>query len=248
MAKALKENLNADALDKIASVLLLCESSLDVESFKRECAKELESLELKARVQHIATHLHKIFPKNFKKTATILQQIPEFWKHNQESKSGWFDYASWPIIDYVGIYGVDEPKISLELLRKLTHLFSAEFAIRFFLENHFKYTMQTLDSWCDDKDEHVRRLVSEGTRLRLPWAKQLPILFENIDITLPIVLRLVDDESLYVRKSVANHLNDLSKTDPERVKMLSQKILKNPSKQREWLVKRAMRTLHKQEL
>ncbi len=244
MAKALKENLDIVALKKIASNLHLCDESLDVDSFLKECSKELGTLELKARVKHIAEHLHNIFPNNFKKTAIILKQIPKFWKYNQKG-NGWFDYASWPIIDYVGIYGIEEPEVSLELLKELTHLFSAEFALRPFLVQHFKYTLVQLELWCSDEDEHVRRLVSEGTRLRLPWATQIPILFENIDITLPLVLSLVDDESLYVRKSLANHLNDLSKTHPELVLSVTQDILKHPTKKREWLVKRALRTVRK---
>ncbi len=244
MAKALKENLDARALKKIASILHLCDNSLNVDGFIDACSLELESLELKARVKHIADHLHNILPNDFASTAIILQKIPEYWEYNQKN-SGWFDYASWPIIDYVGIYGIDEPEISLELLKKLTHLFSAEFALRPFLDEHFEYTVDKLHSWCSDEDEHVRRVVSECTRLRLPWATQIPALFDTVDKTLPLILKLVDDESLYVRKSVSNHLNDLSKTDPELVMSVCEDILKYSTKNREWLVKRALRTLRK---
>ncbi len=244
MAKALKDNLDLDAVKKIASILHLCDESLDVNFFVEECVKDLQNFELKARVKHIAEHLYNIFPNDFPKTAIILKQIPKFWKYNQNG-NGWFDYASWPIIDYVAIYGIEEPEISLELLKELTHLFSAEFALRPFLVEHYEYTLIQLKNWCSDENEHVRRLVSEGTRLRLPWATQIPILFENIERTLPLVLSLVDDESLYVRKSVANHLNDLSKTNPTLVLSVTKDILKHPSKNREWLVRRALRTLRK---
>lgn len=244
MAQNLKEKLNIAALKQIEKVLLKCDASLHTQKFVLECSKDLETLELKARVAHIAKHLHMIFPSDFARTAKILEKLPQKWEKNADNAS-WFDFAAWPLIDYVSEYGLNEPDVSLNVLKKITHLFSAEFAIRAFIANHFDVCMDHFQIWIDDNDEHVRRLVSEGLRLRLPWAKKIDLLFKKIDVTLPLVLKLVDDESLYVRKSVANHLNDISKYDPNLVIKTCEQILKNPTKNRQWIVKRAQRTLRK---
>ncbi len=244
MPTPLKEKLNPHAIQTIASVLKKCDNTLDTDKFVKECLVDLENYELKDRVGHIIKCLHKIFPHAMSDVKKILVQVPRHMPR-EDCRAGWFDFSAWPLIDYLGVYGVDEQDISLELLKELTHLFSAEFAIRPFLQKHFELTVKHLGMWVLDEDEHVRRLVSEGTRLRLPWAKNIDILFDNIDITLPLILKLVDDESMYVRKSVANHLNDISKYHPNLVISTCQDILKNPTKNREWLVKHATRTLRK---
>lgn len=119
----------------------------------------------------------------------------------------------WPYGDIIGRLGVDHPNEALAACYELTKRFTSEFAIRPILASH-PHLLEQVATWVDDPNEHVRRLVSEGTRPRLPWAPRLQV---PLDDVLAILTALRADESAYVRKSVANHLNDLSKEHPDRV-------------------------------
>lgn len=128
-----------------------------------------------------------------------------------EGLQGW---ASLPVNDYVASAMLDRPEIGLPLLAALTPRYTAEFAIRPFVDAHYEVTMDHLRAWVSDPDEHVRRLVSEGTRPRLPWGGRLARFITDPTPTLELLDALVYDESAYVRRSVANHLNDISKDHP----------------------------------
>ncbi|MBI9070948.1 MAG: DNA alkylation repair protein [Melioribacteraceae bacterium] len=165
------------------------------------------------------------------------------WKNGEDDKS--YGFAIWPIVDYVGVYGLEHPEKSLEVLKTLTPLFSAEFAIRPFLQQHFKITYNTMLEWSKDKDEHVRRLSSEGIRPRLPWGERLNQFIDDPKPILKILENLKDDENEFVRRSVANNLNDISKDHPELVTEVCKKWLAKPNKEREWIAKHATRGLVK---
>lgn len=147
--------------------------------------------------------------------------------------------------DYVGVYGLDFPEESLECLGTISELFSAEFAIRPFIEQYPDLCQKKFEQWIQSDDEHVRRLVSEGTRPRLPWGKQLKELKRDPRPSLPLLKALLDDDSLYVRKSVANHLNDISKDHPELLIQFATEHLLVDSAKRQWILKQAARTLIK---
>ena len=120
-------------------------------------------------------------------------------------------FVSLILPDYVALYGLDDPARSLDALRFFTTFGSAEFAIRPFLRRDLTGTLATMERWARDEDEHVRRLASEGSRPRLPWSFRLDALVADPSPTAPILDALNADPSLYVRKSVANHLNDITK-------------------------------------
>jgi 3-methyladenine DNA glycosylase AlkC len=149
------------------------------------------------------------------------------------------------LIDYVGVYGLSHPEESLEVLRQLTSLHSAELAIRPFIQSHFAMTSQALESWCKDPDEHVRRLVSEGMRPRLPWAKRLSQLVEEPELVLRFLELLKDDRSEYVRRSVANNLNDISKDHPDLVVEVCREWLKKSTPDQKRIINHATRSLVK---
>jgi 3-methyladenine DNA glycosylase AlkC len=127
----------------------------------------------------------------------------------------------------------------------LTQRFTAEFAVRPFLIHHPELTLATLGQWVGDPSQHVRRLVSEGSRPRLPWGLQLRSLIDDPSPTLPLLRALQDDPSEYVRRSVANHLNDIAKDHPQVVAQWLQDHLSGASKERQALLKHASRTLIK---
>ena len=134
----------------------------------------------------------------------------------------------------------------MALLREMTQRSTAEFAIRYFLIADQQRALAIISTWVDDANEDVRRLASERTRPRLPWGMRLPLLVKNPQPALPLLESLRDDPSEYVRRSVANHLNDVAKDHPDLVVRTADRWLSDASKEREKLVRHACRTLIKQ--
>ena len=240
----MKNGLAKPAILRIAAALKKIDSQIDEDTFIQTALRGLNTLELKARVNHIIHVLHKFLPNDFSLCAPILEKIPEHWDHGDADDS-FSSFAAWPIIDYIAVYGLDHPEISLQTLKKLTPLFSAEFAIRPFLIQFPQYSYQQLYKWTKDKNEHVRRLVSEGTRPRLPWGMQLKPYIKDPSANFPLLEQLKNDSSLYVRRSVANHLNDISKDHPDKVIEICKKWLTNSDENLLWLIKHGTRSLVK---
>ena len=149
-------------------------------------------------------------------------------------------------MDLYRIDGVEEFEASMQALAIFTQKSTGEFGIRPFLQNQPEKTKQQMLIWTKSDNHHLRRLASEGLRPRLPWAKHLHWVAEEPQWVLPVLENLKNDESRYVQKSVANLLNDLSKTQPEWVLALAQEWLVNSSQATRWIVKHGLRTLLKQ--
>lgn len=158
--------------------------------------------------------------------------------------TGWM---TWPVTEAVAVRAVEEGEFEpgLELLAELTPRLTGEFALRTFLAADLDRTLAVVTGWTGHPDEHVRRLASEGTRARLPWAKRVAGLIERPEVTRPILEALRRDESEYVRRSVANHLNDLSRLDPALAVVIAGEWLASPAPTTERLVRHALRTLIK---
>ena len=243
--KPMKEGLNDKAIKRIGHSIQAVHSAFNLKGFIRDANKGLQDLELKERVKHLIAVLHTHLPKRFDQQAKVLADLPEVWDFGDPNDST-KGFAAWPVIDYVAEYGLDHPKISLDLLEKLTHLFSAEFAIRPFIIEHNVMTYAKLQEWCSHPREHVRRLVSEGCRPRLPWGQQLKQYIVDPAPIFPLLDELRFDHSDYVRKSVANNLNDISKDHPALLlDYLADWQLKDQGKT-EWIIKHAARSLIKQ--
>ena len=240
----MKDGLGAAAVERIAESLNQTVPSFQKKRFIADAIKGIEALELKDRVRHLIGVLNGYLPEDFEETADVLIRLKDNWlPGDPDDNLGGF--AAWPIIDYVGGHGLGHPEKALEVLRELTTMFSAEFAIRPFIINHFDTTYSALGTWASDPDEHVRRLVSEGSRPRLPWGQQLPQFIKDPSPIFPLLEKLKDDPSEYVRRSVANNLNDISKDHPETVIARCKKWQKGASKEREWIIRHATRTLVK---
>jgi 3-methyladenine DNA glycosylase AlkC len=193
-----------------------------------------EERELKERMRHITTCLHTTLDREFPEALEILiEAAPAF--------SG-FDTMIFP--DYVGFYGLDYWDLSLPALAFFTTLCSSEYAIRPFLDQDPQRAMEYLYTWADDQNEHLRRLASEGCRPRLPWGMALPKFKKDPSLILPVLEKLKDDPSEYVRKSVANNLNDISKDHPDLVLDLCERWYGH-SPNTDWIVKHACRGLLK---
>ncbi|MFM1871314.1 MAG: hypothetical protein RL398_736 [Planctomycetota bacterium] len=225
MAEPFKNRIDAALLQQMAAHLRRADRSFRHAKFLSRATTGLDELELKARVLHVATALTDSLPDDFAAACELLQAAlapapapgDDDLSTMVTSPHGLAGWAIWPITEYVAQRGLDHPERALAALHALTQRFTAEFAIRPFLLQHPQLTFEHLHRWLHDPSPHVRRLVSEGSRPRLPWGKQLPDLIADPSPTLPLLRHLQHDPSPYVRRSVANHLNDIAKDHPELV-------------------------------
>lgn len=209
-------------------------------------AKQLPALELKPRMRLVCDFLKTHLPTDYKKALAILLKAATKPSPDEAPLKG-FDF--WAFTEFIQRYGLEDFKESMAALHELTQMFTAEFAIRPFLLKKEKETLKVLHQWAKDPNVHVRRLVSEGSRPRLPWGEQLKHFIKDPSQTIELLEKLKYDEELYVRKSVANHLNDISKDHPKLAVQVAKKWLKEaPEKHQvkiKWIVKHALRSLLK---
>lgn len=243
--RALKHGLGPRAVRCIAQNFKRVEPAFRDRAFAKVATAGLEALELKARVSQIRDALTGVLPEDHSRAIALVVRAARGWVKAPVGADP-YGFAPWPVIEAVGELGLARPDEGLEALRAVTHLFSAEFAIRGYLASDRPETMKRLKTWIRDPDEHVRRLVSEGTRPRLPWGKRIPALIEAPKGGLALIERLRDDESEYVRRSVANHLNDVAKDHPALAVAVCRRWAERASPQRMALIRHALRTLVKQ--
>lgn len=225
-------------------------AGFDANAFQAAILPRLDTLELKARAQLIADALHQTLPRDPGERAGVLRAIlhPDPLDHaNQQSDAvGICGWGVLPLTMVVGQHGIADFDRSMALLAEMTKRFSSEFGIRHFLIADQSRALRILESWLDDPNRHVRRLISEGTRPRLPWAMQLRSLLADPSPVLPLLTRLRDDPEPYVRRSVGNHLNDISKDHPGLVTDIARDWMKGAGKSRQALIRHACRSLIKQ--
>jgi 3-methyladenine DNA glycosylase AlkC len=211
---AFKDQIDAALVDRLAIALAVAGPDVDVESFRRVAVGGLDGLELKARIAHVASALATALPAEFPSAVAVVDRVltapAEGPGGGPAGLRGW---DLWAVTEWVALAGRDHPGDALELLARLTRHASGEFAIRPFIDDDPDGVRARLTTWVQRDDEHVRRLVSEGTRPKLPWAPKLAITATDPAYAVGLLDRLVDDGSEYVRRSVSNHLNDLCRVD-----------------------------------
>ncbi len=252
MAEPFKNLLNDTTVRTAARHLHRAWPGFDSTAFERQALKGLDALEMKARAMHIADALEATLPSDFDAAATLIEAslapplADESGIASQSGQAGLAGWVLWPVGEFVVRRGLAKPQRALAALHALTQRFTAEWAIRPFIHEHPELCWASLARWANDPSLHVRRLVSEGSRPRLPWGLQLKGLIKDPSPTLPLLRALQDDPSEYVRRSVANHLNDIAKDHPALVAEWVEKHLAGASKERQALLKQASRTLVKQ--
>jgi len=211
--------------------------------FKRHALRNIESLEFNDRVKQFSAALHVTLPESYPAAiALLVESLPEEASAASIS-DGWLQ---WPIGQFIADYGTDHFKESMHAMTELTQRFSSEFAVRPFVEKYPEKTFALLLRQTKHKSEHVRRWCSEGVRTRLPWGNKLHELIADPTPVLPILEALLDDESLYVRKSVANNINDLAKDHPQLVLKKCRTWQKKNRPNRDWIIRHGLRSLIKQ--
>jgi 3-methyladenine DNA glycosylase AlkC len=236
MAEPFKNLVNAAMVSDIARRVRAAWPAFDSEKFEPHACRGLGDLEMKARVMRVADALEAWLPADFAQAAAVLQACM------QDGLTGW---ALWPVGEFVARRGLAAPEIALQVLHGLTQRFTAEWAIRPFIVEHPDLAFATLLQWTGDPSAHVRRLVSEGSRPRLPWGLQLKGLIADPRPTFPLLEALLDDESDYVRRSVANHLNDIARDHPHLLAEWLERHLPGASRERRMLLRHASRSLIK---
>jgi 3-methyladenine DNA glycosylase AlkC len=245
---SLKDHLfNKTKVEYLAGKIYRVYPSFQKKKFIEEVVGKFPELELKARITWMAECLKKYLPADYRKAVSILlhSQPPPNNPALSDNDFGEFIYA--PYAEYVARYGCNKKDLgfSLDALYELTMRFSAEDAIRYFINAFPDETLKKILTWSKDSHYHVRRLSSEGTRPKLPWSQKI-----NIPVTAPIPIldNLFYDPTRFVVRSVANHINDISKTDPElAITTLSRwkKSGKQQPAEMDYLIRHALRTLIK---
>lgn len=238
MAEPFKNLIGAAQVDWLATRLSGAWSAFPAAEFRRRGKKGLGALELKARARHVADALEATLPDDPARAFSLLSRMLE-----GGGEGAGFGYL--PVSEFLERHGPRDVEGALRANYLLTQRFSSEFCIRALILEAPARTLRELSKWAGDESEHVRRLVSEGTRPRLPWGRQLPPFIADPAPVLPLLDRLKDDPSEYVRRSVANNLNDIAKDHPEVVLKVAKAWLRNASPARRRLVEHGLRTLLK---
>jgi len=194
-----------------------------------------QKLELKARMRHIALQLHKYIPIPYKEQLEVLKPTSQYFS----------SFEAMFFQDFVEVFGLEDFENSMKALEVFTVYSSSEFAIRQFILKYETQTLKQMKLWAHSSNEHLRRLSSEGSRPRLPWAVALLKFKKEPSLVFEIIEILKNDESKYVQKSVANNLNDISKDNPALVIAFIACNL-GMSKSLDWICKHGARTLLKE--
>lgn len=230
MGELMKDRFGPAVVTRIAEDLGAAVSAFDRDRFVADCLNGLAELELMARAAHVADVMRRhLDPEPAVAVGQVAAAIGE------PMEFGYLAHSA-----FIGTYGIDTFEESMAAMYALTQIFTAEFCIRPFIVS-YPQTMDRLRRWASDPSEHVRRLVSEGTRPRLPWAARLPEFQRDPAPVIDLLERLKDDPSPYVLRSVGNNLNDVSRDHPEVALEVAERWLPG----RGSLVRRGLRTLIK---
>ncbi len=232
----MKDILGPAALRVIADAGMAASPRFDRAVFLDTATQGLDALSVMARVRHIADALHSALPGDYPYALVVLRAMGPRLTHA---------FQGFALAEYVARYGLHDVDASMEALADLTRHGSAEFAIRPFLAHDPTRVLAQMRAWTEHPNEHVRRLASEGARPRLPWGTRVPALKDDPTLAAPILERLKADPSLYVRKSVANHLNDIGKDRPDwLVERMAGWSRDDP--RTAWIIRHALRSRIKQ--
>ncbi len=241
MAEALKNQFGVEIPGNIARMISRVFPAFDQKAFIRDALEGYAVLELMPRAWKIARDLRSHLPDNYAEAVDVL--IASLGpKLDGTEGLGMAPFVYLPHVCFVAEFGLEHFEDSMRAQYELTQRFSAEFSIRPFLERHRDATLSRLADWVKDPSPHLRRLVSEGTRPRLPWAPRLREFQQDPRPVLALLELLKDDPSLYVRRSVANNLNDIGKDHPSLLVQTARRWMRNASEERRWLVRHALRS------
>ena len=211
---AIKDHFSKEKITDLAHRFHSVSDKFPTEKFISKAANGLDRLEYRQRVALIGDALIGSFP-DFDAFGPSAIVVMEKWKENPRDYRN--DFICESISHVVQHYGLNNPELALDVMEGITQVFTAEWCIRPFVDQHWKVLYSRFHTWSNSDNQHLRRLVTEGTRPNLPWGKKLQKLDSEPYFAFPYLLQLSGDESEYVRKSVSNHLNDFWKHHPDKL-------------------------------
>ncbi|MEM9549354.1 MAG: DNA alkylation repair protein [Bacteroidota bacterium] len=244
----IRDVFSAQVVEKMAHDIEAVYPQFDKKGFLESLLSGLGDQTYSERKEAITNALIRFLPTDYKKSVQLLLQVtPAPYEGDPTSDMVGRFYVS-TFTAYISSQGMEYFEVSTQALYEMTKSFSSEWDIRPFLLEYPKKTLALLKKWAKDKNMHVRRLVSEGSRPNLPWGKKLKFVDQDPKgTTLPLLNLLQDDKAEYVRRSVANHLNDLAKNNADLVvQVLTEWKEKNLTSDKERMINHALRTLIKQ--
>ena len=242
---SLKRYFDGGCATAIGERLLPVVPDFDVEGYAAEVNARVGPLELKDRVLVLAQGLKQRLPEDYPEAVRLIVASlgPELGEGEGMFSNSWY---LMPVARFVEEFGLDHPQTSLRAIKEITRRHTGEFAIRPYLQRYLDLTMAHVREWAADDSHNVRRLASEGIRPRLPWAARFVPFVEDPRPVVEVIDRLIDDPSLYVRKSVANNLNDIAKDHPTLAVATARRWLTDSETERtKWIVRHGLRTLIK---
>lgn len=243
MADSLKQFFSPSLVRRLAGDVARVHPSFPVRRFVRQACTGLDTLELLDRGRHISRALGACLPAEYPEAvAVLLRSLGPEHATDELIGAGMAPFFYLPHLVYVAERGLDHFDLSMRAQYELTKRFSAESSIRPFIAKDPERSLAILREWAKDENAHVRRLVSEGTRLRLPWAARVPWLDVHPERVLELLELLKDDPSTLVRRSVANNLNDLGKVRPDLLARTGASWLEGASPERRDLIEHALRS------
>lgn len=240
MAEPLKNLYNDAFVSALADSIVTVHVEFDRETFRADVFNdEWDERELKARSHHIAACLRTHLPDDYEAAINIL--LPA----SQDARLADFTYPLVVFSDFVEDFGLEHWDVSVNAMETFTAVCTSEFAVRPFIEQDCERMMSQMLQWTQHPSEHVRRLAGEGCRPRLPWGGVLTMFVDDPAPIFPILEALKQDSSEYVRRSVANNLNDITKDHPQQVidTLKQWHTIDTPDMQ--WVINHALRTLVK---
>lgn len=241
MGEPLKNSFGPEVPRRIGAMIASVDPDFAHEAFLAHALDGFENLELTPRARLVSAALARHLPADFEAASAVLTASlgPPI---AAAEITGMEVFVYLPHVFFVAENGLHHFDAAMRLQYELTQRFTAEFSIRAFLERHPERTLERLREWASDPSPHVRRLVSEGTRPRLPWAPRLRAFQRDPTPVLDLLELLKDDPALYVRRSVANNLNDIGKDHPERLVETCGRWSRDATPERAWLIRHALRS------
>lgn len=251
----MKDSINPTVIKELANRIKIYHKPFDNTLFVKDIINQIKHLELKERINLVTETLNKHLPSNYNRSIDILvKALPEELPNSSREIEGYgedvlksiYGFTMVAVSNYTSTYGLDNFDSSMQAIYQITRRFSSEEAARYFLAKYPIKTIKLYKKWLKDPNMHVRRLVSESTRPRLPWTRQLVQYIDDPSPIIPLLDALRDDKELYVRRSVANNLNDISKDNPKVTTDVLKRWNKSNTKEIKWVVKHSLRTLLKE--
>lgn len=241
--KAYKEWFDVDAAQALGAQIESVMPSFERRTFIDLVLPGLDQLEFSDRVQRFSDSLRACLPQDYEEAVSVLvSSLPAPLSDCRSVSEGWLQ---WPVGRFIADHGLAHFEVSMDAMVALTQRLSSEFAVRPFIVRYPERTLDALTTLTAHGSPHVRRWCSEGSRPRLPWGVRIRSLMEDPSPTFGILHALVDDPEPYVRRSVANHVNDVAKDHPKAAVSLCEGWLQGATPHRRWVTRHGLRSLLK---